>query len=467
MTFSLDDIEKLAPDQASLNAASKLTNTSKWPKLQQSGGSNLFWGECQGSGSNPYRVVVDGGDHGYKCSCPPRKFPCKHSLALMWMISSGGAEFREAQPPDWVTEWMGRRRKTAPEPDAQAGPQPSAPKNIATAGVPEPASEVDPQAAIQREAAAAKRREKTQAAIAEAMDELEQWVGDQLRTGLNAFIAGATERCRRIAARMVDLKAGALGGRIDEVPSRLMELEGEEKPTAAMIELGKLVIIAKAWRRNPDDPEIRRIVASSETREQVLTDPDATRIRSVWEVVGEQIRTRPDGLVSHSTWLLDVGNDTRRFALLLDFYPASSGRRESVFVQGERFDAEIVYYPAKSPLRAVIASRQAVAEGSAEEWPRNSSGDRTDPLLAYAELQAACPWLASAPILLDAGALSVDQRNRVWWQAAGDNMALPLSNAVPEAALGLELERSFGVWNGARLELLRAETRLGRVSFDG
>ncbi len=75
MEFDLKTIEALAPDQASLSAASKLTKRSNWPRLEKNEQQALIWGECQGSGSNPYRVVVDTGDHGYKCTCPSRKFP--------------------------------------------------------------------------------------------------------------------------------------------------------------------------------------------------------------------------------------------------------------------------------------------------------------------------------------------------------------------------------------------------------
>jgi len=86
LEFELKTIEALAPDQASLSAASKLTKRSNWPRLEKSEQQALIWGECQGSGSNPYRTVVDTGDHGYKCTCPSRKFPCKHTLALMWIF---------------------------------------------------------------------------------------------------------------------------------------------------------------------------------------------------------------------------------------------------------------------------------------------------------------------------------------------------------------------------------------------
>jgi hypothetical protein len=84
-TLTKDRIEQLAPDQASLGAALKLMKPTTWPMLARLPDTALLWGGCQGSGATPYRVIVSPGDVGYKCTCPSRKFPCKHVLAIMWM----------------------------------------------------------------------------------------------------------------------------------------------------------------------------------------------------------------------------------------------------------------------------------------------------------------------------------------------------------------------------------------------
>ena len=112
MSLGTSSIENAAPDQASLKAASKLVSPAKWPERFISGDGGLIFGACQGSGANPYRVVVDLSDLGAKCSCPSRKFPCKHALALMLQYSGGPADFVQADVPAWVADWLGRRRKT-------------------------------------------------------------------------------------------------------------------------------------------------------------------------------------------------------------------------------------------------------------------------------------------------------------------------------------------------------------------
>src|ERR1700730_13571576 len=122
MSLTLQRIEGLAPDQESLAAARKLLKPSSWPTLAEGGG--LIWGECQGSGATPYRVVVHEVDAGYKCTCPSRKFPCKHTLALMWMRAEGKLAFATGTPPHWVNDSLSRRRgPSQAKPPAGAVPQ--------------------------------------------------------------------------------------------------------------------------------------------------------------------------------------------------------------------------------------------------------------------------------------------------------------------------------------------------------
>ncbi|MEJ1935116.1 hypothetical protein WDZ92_33390, partial [Nostoc sp. NIES-2111] len=67
MAIDLAQVEALAPDQASLDAARKLLKPAIWPTLAADG-AGLAWGEAQGSGATPYRVVVSEGDAASKCT---------------------------------------------------------------------------------------------------------------------------------------------------------------------------------------------------------------------------------------------------------------------------------------------------------------------------------------------------------------------------------------------------------------
>jgi Mg-chelatase subunit ChlD len=77
----------LAPDASSQRAAAGLANPSRWSGSGAAG--DLVWGLCAGSGKRPYQTVVDLTGPAYKCSCPSRKFPCKHALALLLNWANG------------------------------------------------------------------------------------------------------------------------------------------------------------------------------------------------------------------------------------------------------------------------------------------------------------------------------------------------------------------------------------------
>lgn len=463
MAIELGRIEALATDQASLKAAAGLAKPGKWSGVGGSADGALIWGECAGSGANPYRVMADLRDLGNKCTCPSRKFPCKHVLALLWLNAEVVVPFPPGEIPAWVSDWLGRRRGTSAVPaGAAAKPPGDAPKDLRAAQRTEPESPEDPKAAARREASAAKRSEDTERAILDSLDALEQWIGDQLRMGLSAFIDDATARCRRIAARLVDGKAAALAGRIDELPARLLGQPAGDRPRAAVVELGKLVLLARAFRAAPRDADIRRAVASSENRETILASSDTVRVTGLWEVLAEQVQTRRDGLVSQATWLLNLEPEGPRFAMLLDYFPASAGRRTSAFTPGERFRGEVAFFPGRNPLRGLLLQR-AADDADTQGWPE-AAADLTEALTAPLHAE---PWVLDIPVLLPRGRVAIDAAGQGWWRPIDATTALPIAEGVEGLIKGTELTRAAALWSGNRLAILAAQTPWGRIGADG
>lgn len=458
VTIDLRAVEQLAADQSSLKAAAGLTRPAKWSGIGISADATLIWGECAGSGANPYRVMADLRDLGNKCTCPSRKFPCKHVLALLWIRAEAILPFPAADTPEWVSDWLGRRRTGGAARPAAA---PGAPRDLSVARTAEPeaAASQAPKAAARREAASAKRAQDTERAALEAMDALEQWIGDQLRMGLASFIDEATTRCRRIAARLVDGKAAALAGRVDELPARLLALPAGDRARGAVVELGKLVTLARAFRAAPRDPAILRAVTTAESRETLLAAPDPLIVSGSWEVLAEHVRTRRDGLVSQTCWLLDLNRESAspRFAMLQDFFPASAGRRASAFTPGERFLADLLFYPSSAPLRALLIQRRAGETGST--WPQAEA----EPITALATALHHEPWALDVPMLLPPGRLALDASGAGWWQSADAAVTLPLAEEPTRLALGTDLLGAAALWSGNRLRLLAAQTAWGRI----
>ncbi|MET9069159.1 SWIM zinc finger family protein, partial [Streptosporangium sandarakinum] len=85
--WNRDQVLALAPDASSQKAAQGVSSPGKWSGAGATAGA--LWGECRGSGSKPYLACVDLSEPAYRCSCPSRKFPCKHALGLLLLWSAG------------------------------------------------------------------------------------------------------------------------------------------------------------------------------------------------------------------------------------------------------------------------------------------------------------------------------------------------------------------------------------------
>src|SRR3954467_7359045 len=115
MQLTADQVLALAPDASSAAAGRKLASAKGW----QGPGRDpaALWGECQGSAL--YQVRVDLADLTAKCSCPSRKFPCKHALGLLLLAAAG--EVRSADEVDWVKTWVDQRVARADQPERKPG----------------------------------------------------------------------------------------------------------------------------------------------------------------------------------------------------------------------------------------------------------------------------------------------------------------------------------------------------------
>src|SRR5215510_5028751 len=111
MNYSSEQIIAMAPDPASAKAGRSLATASKWLNLGQD--ERAVWGECQGSGAKPYQTVIDLNEPAFKCSCPSRKFPCKHALGLFLLIANQPSAANTVTAPAWAAEWLSKRDQQA------------------------------------------------------------------------------------------------------------------------------------------------------------------------------------------------------------------------------------------------------------------------------------------------------------------------------------------------------------------
>ncbi|MDR1154173.1 MAG: SWIM zinc finger domain-containing protein [Bacteroidales bacterium] len=100
MNITEKEVDLVAPNaDAAKNGRGLLKKVSG---LRQSADGTLIFGECSGSGKNPYYCSADYIDPAapvFRCSCPSRQIPCKHVLGLMYAFA-GGQPFAVADVPE-------------------------------------------------------------------------------------------------------------------------------------------------------------------------------------------------------------------------------------------------------------------------------------------------------------------------------------------------------------------------------
>lgn len=100
--ISEQTITLLAPNANAVNNGRKISLKGGFVKRFRSEDDTFYMGECSGSGKSNYITSADFVEEQhpvFRCSCPSRQFPCKHSVALLFEINQG-REFELFEIPE-------------------------------------------------------------------------------------------------------------------------------------------------------------------------------------------------------------------------------------------------------------------------------------------------------------------------------------------------------------------------------
>lgn len=337
INWTKDQVIALSPDASSTKAGQGLTNKSKWQSL---GCDQLFaWGECKGSGKDPYKVQIDLSEPAFKCSCPSHKFPCKHCLGLFLMLVSQESSFTEKEQPLWVKEWIESRAKKAEK---------QAKKTEKKATEPKKAPDPEKQAAR-----AAEREAKVKAGI----QELELWLKDLIRQGLTVSQGQKYSFWDTPAARMVDAQAPGLARMLREMAN--IPASGAAWQERLLEKLSLLHLVIEGYKNIENLPlanqqDIRSLIGWTQNQEELLNQPG---VFDNWLILGQMVENDPltPMLKIQRIWL--KGQETKQFALILNFVFGNQPIDTS-FISGTTLPAELVFFPGAFPLRALVKNRQ-------------------------------------------------------------------------------------------------------------
>ncbi len=365
MNWTSEQILAFAPDTTTAERGKRLGSARRWRGL--AGNALLVWGECESSGTSYHRSLFDLQSTSYHCSCPSRKYPCKHIIGLLLLLVDDSEAFRISEEvPDWVSDWQERREKKMTE---------------------------KAQDSQQKAEARARNRDKRLMRMAEGLKDLESWLMDLLRQGLAATEMLPYNFWQEMATRMTDMQLGGMSRRIRALP--LLKGAYTDWPQRMLNQLAEMYLVARGFEQLEKLPpllqqELLSIAGISTRKDELFA---LKGIEDDWAVIG-LIEGVEENLNVRRVWL--YGLKTKRTALILDFVHNSMDFEEQ-WRNGHLYSGELTYYPSSYPLRAIVKNRKSHPNllTGMDGFP-NIEAFR----IAYATALTANPWLLDFPCLL-------------------------------------------------------------------
>ena len=391
LQLSEDQILTLAPDEASRKSGKDLANPSKW--VSKGANEQALWGEAQGSGSKPYQTQIDLINIAFKCSCPSRKFPCKHGLGLMLFYSRQQIAFTDNATPAWVNDWLSKRT----EKDEKKTTKEEKP--------------VD-------EAAQAKRQQARQNKVADGIEELRLWMKDIVRNGILNIPEKGFAYFENMAKRMVDAQSPGLANMIRILGESNFYAEGWQRRFLDQLAAIYLITVGYSNSDSLDvilQQDIKTWIGFTQNQEELKAQ---TGITDTWLILSKQT-FEVDNITTERNWLF--GTTSNKYALVLQFIVRGQGGVHT-FTPGMFTQAELVFYPSVAPLRAIVKRQIATnAVNSFATFHNWQEVSETETLLS-----SIMPVRSDRPFIIQQ--LKPVQYNNQWWLQDAEQKMMQLKN---------------------------------------
>ncbi len=391
-------IIQLAPDTSAAKAGTQLAVASKW--VRRAVHEKAIWGDCQGSGKEPYQTIIDLSNIAFKCSCPSRKFPCKHGLGLFLLYVDQPNTFSvETDLPEYVNAWLEKRNEKIEKSEK----------------IEHESTKNNPDTGQQKRASA--REKKVSGGIAE----LRAWLNDVARTGIVKVPQSPSQFTRNITARMVDAQAGGLANQLRKINKINFYKEGWQQLLVA--QLSKIFLLTESYlhleRLAPAmQRDILAMIGWNIPKEEVLAGES---VSNHWAILSKTFE-EDSNLLTERIWL--YGTETKRFALLLNYY-AGDQLPPNTLVEGTTIAASLVYYPSIYPMRALIKEQVSTHTVCP---PILGSGDMVTVFETVAAVVSYFPVVEKIPILIQHVRIAL--QGGQWYLMDQDQQGIALDNTV-------------------------------------
>lgn len=391
MNLSEEQILTLAPDESSKKSGKELANPAKW--VSKGVNEIALWGECHGSGSKPYQTQIDITNIAFKCSCPSRKFPCKHGLGLLLFYTRQKNSFTDSNAPAWVTDWLNKRTEKQ-EKQAEKKDKP-----------------VD-------EVSQAKRQQSRHLKVNDGIEELTTWLKDIIRNGILTIPEKGSLFFENMARRMVDAQAPGLAGMVRMLGEINFFAEGWT--TIFMDRLLQLYLVMEGYKNSQTlhellQQDVKTAIGFTQNHDELK---EQQGISDNWLVLAKQVNDA-DAVTTERNWL--YGTQSNKYALVLQFIVRGQGAQHTL-TPGMFIQAELVFFPSANPLRAII--KHQTATNAISQFGKFTTWQQV--IEAETAVNSSLPFRNERPYIIKQ--LKPVQYNKQWWLQDSNNNMMQYKN---------------------------------------
>ncbi|HEY4384567.1 MAG TPA: SWIM zinc finger family protein, partial [Ktedonobacteraceae bacterium] len=386
--------------------------------------------------------------HTIQCTCPSRKQPCKHGIALLLLACNEPSAVPETEQPEWINKWLAKR-----------------------------AGAIKRKETIQTKRAEGeglgleqiKAAEKRLALVKQGVEQLDLWLSDLIRNGLGTVGQQSDRFWQDEAAQMVDAQAAGLAARLRRMAA--VPNASRNWPEHLLEQLGELALLIRAYKHlDQFEPglqeEIRQMIGW--TLQEADVSQIGEHVSDTWLFLGQQTDTLEHGYAQR-TWL--IGRTTMRTAMLSQFRPFQQEFARH-YPLGCEARATLAYWPGVAPQRAFVEDMNSTTFLSTKKLITDTLPGEPDIatfLSRLATTLAVQPWRNRFLCVMRNTTIFYEQATSRWWLRDQQGQALPLAMTGNGYWTLLAISGGNPVdiaaeWNGETLTLLGMVAEHGYVN---
>ncbi len=367
--------------------------------------------------------MIDLQDLAYKCTCPVKRQPCKHSLSLLLQYADPLINIPTQSPPEEVKIWIEKRDKKA------------LPKS---------------KEALEKTAANKVQNKSDRLHLMRSgIEELRLRILDLVHNGITQLYDNPI-LIDEFAARMVDAKLGGIGKQIRLLKVSMQHDDWTSNWLHAISQWQIAIKMSDKFDSLSDglQADLLQFLGYHHKKDDLNMLPIES---DIWIVLGALVTDEGERIKSRKTYLKSSKGNS--ITMLMEFV-FGNNPFEIILNVGNIIEAEVIYFPSSFPFRITIRSFKILDKKSAF-------------VTGFSNLELLCTDFIDkslkSPLLHSFGYILNDvyirNENEKFVIIDSQDRKLEISLAAKDAWVGVSISAIqaisiFGIWNGQQFEII-------------